>query len=78
MNSWPQYGEEGFREAPLQARERLTAIRAGWKSPLKVDKSLIKISIYSPSKLSAEEKELQTITLALLDEVNDRDKTLVE
>ena len=46
--------------------------------PLGVDKSLIKISTYSPPNLSAEEREMQAINLALLDEVNDQDKTLVE
>jgi phenylpropionate dioxygenase-like ring-hydroxylating dioxygenase large terminal subunit len=46
--------------------------------PLGVDKSLIKISTYSPPNLSSEEREMQAINLALLDEVNEQDKTLVE
>jgi phenylpropionate dioxygenase-like ring-hydroxylating dioxygenase large terminal subunit len=46
--------------------------------PLAVDKTLVKLATYSPPNLSAEERELQAINLALLDEVNDQDKILVE
>lgn len=46
--------------------------------PLAVDKTLVKLATYSPPNLSAEERELQAINLALLDEVNDQDKMLVE
>jgi phenylpropionate dioxygenase-like ring-hydroxylating dioxygenase large terminal subunit len=46
--------------------------------PLGSDKSLIKTTCYSPPDLSAEEREMQTINLELLDEVNSQDKVLVE
>ena len=46
--------------------------------PLAVDKTLVKLATYSPPNLSPEESELQAINLALLDEVNDQDKMLVE
>lgn len=46
--------------------------------PLGVDKSLIKRACYSPPNMSAEEREMQEINMAILDEVNTQDKILVE
>jgi phenylpropionate dioxygenase-like ring-hydroxylating dioxygenase large terminal subunit len=46
--------------------------------PLGVDKTLVKLARYSPPNLSAEEREMQRINLALLEEVNDQDKGIVE
>ncbi len=46
--------------------------------PLGPEKSLIKLNCYSPPDLSDEEREMQGINLAILDEVNDQDKLLVE
>ena len=45
--------------------------------PLGVDKTLIKLTCYSPPNMSAQEREMQEINLAILDEVNEQDKTLV-
>ena len=46
--------------------------------PLGPDRSQIKLTCYSPPDLSAEEREMQEINMALLDEVNDQDKVLIE
>jgi len=46
--------------------------------PLGSDKSLIRLCCYSPPDLSSEEREMQEINMALLEEVNDQDKVLVE
>ena len=46
--------------------------------PLAVDRTLIKLSCYSPPEMSQEEREMQRINLALLEEVNGQDKILVE
>ena len=46
--------------------------------PLAVDRTLIKLSCYSPPDMSEEEREMQQINLAILHEVNGQDKTLVE
>jgi phenylpropionate dioxygenase-like ring-hydroxylating dioxygenase large terminal subunit len=46
--------------------------------PLGVDKSMIKLACYSPADLSAEEREMQEINLAILEEVNGQDKRLCE
>ena len=46
--------------------------------PLGTDKTLIKLARYSPPNLSAEEREMQQINLALLEEVNNQDKVIVE
>jgi phenylpropionate dioxygenase-like ring-hydroxylating dioxygenase large terminal subunit len=46
--------------------------------PLGVDKTLIKLACYSPPEMSAEEREMQEINMAVLDEVNAQDQFLVE
>ncbi|MBW2540716.1 MAG: aromatic ring-hydroxylating dioxygenase subunit alpha, partial [Deltaproteobacteria bacterium] len=46
--------------------------------PLGADKTRIRLARYSPPNLSAEEREMQQINLALLDEVNGQDKEIVE
>jgi len=46
--------------------------------PIGVDKSMIKMTFYSPPDMSAEEREMQEINLSLLDEINAQDKVLVE
>jgi phenylpropionate dioxygenase-like ring-hydroxylating dioxygenase large terminal subunit len=46
--------------------------------PLGADKTLIKLARYSPPNLSVEEREMQQINLALLEEVNSQDKVIVE
>jgi phenylpropionate dioxygenase-like ring-hydroxylating dioxygenase large terminal subunit len=46
--------------------------------PLGTDKTLIKLARYSPPNLSSEEREMQQINLAILEEVNGQDKVIVE
>jgi phenylpropionate dioxygenase-like ring-hydroxylating dioxygenase large terminal subunit len=46
--------------------------------PMGVDKTLVRLSNYTPPGVSAEERELQEINVQLLHEVNDQDKVLVE
>lgn len=46
--------------------------------PLAADESLIRMSLYSPPDLNAEEEEIRSIDLKILDEVNAEDKFLCE
>lgn len=46
--------------------------------PIAADKTVIKMSQYTPPDLSKDEEELRTIDLAILDEVNAEDKFLCE
>ena len=46
--------------------------------PIGVDRTQVKLQCYSPPAMSADEREMQKINLALLDEVNAQDKTLCE
>jgi phenylpropionate dioxygenase-like ring-hydroxylating dioxygenase large terminal subunit len=46
--------------------------------PLGVDRSMVKMSLYSPPDMSREEREMQEINVRLLEEVNDQDRELCE
>ena len=46
--------------------------------PLAADESLIRMSLYSPRDLNADEEEIRSIDLKILDEVNAEDKFLCE
>lgn len=46
--------------------------------PIGAEKTLLRMSLYTPPDLNPDERELQAIDLALLDEVNAQDKVLCE